>query len=132
MRVLATTPQIDSNVGEQFQDVTPTILIEDLNFTYPSNNSKNNGGLHGIDLNIAAGEVVGVVGTSGAGKTTLRRLITGLWLANTGEITIGGHTIKEWNPSALLSQFAYVPQGHDVVLWDFLTMGENIGLSRPT
>ncbi|KAA5972789.1 L-cystine ABC transporter ATP-binding protein TcyN [Pantoea sp. M_9] len=49
--------------------------------------------LHGIDLNVAAGEVVAIIGPSGSGKTTLLRSINLLEVPDQGSVTVGGITI---------------------------------------
>ncbi|OYW22050.1 MAG: ABC transporter ATP-binding protein [Burkholderiales bacterium 12-64-5] len=54
--------------------------------------------LDGIDLNIGAGEVVGLVGANGAGKTTLVRALCGLLPARSGEIRLGGEDITRIPP----------------------------------
>jgi sulfonate transport system ATP-binding protein len=50
--------------------------------------------LHGIDLDIRAGQIVAIVGRSGCGKSTLLRLISGLDQPTSGTVTIGGDTVR--------------------------------------
>ncbi|MEW6632825.1 MAG: ATP-binding cassette domain-containing protein [Pseudomonadota bacterium] len=54
--------------------------------------------LHGVDLSIAAGEVVGLVGDNGAGKSTLMKTITGIYRADTGSIEFDGKDILALDP----------------------------------
>ena len=54
--------------------------------------------LHGVDLNVAAGEVVGLVGDNGAGKSTLMKTITGIYRADAGSITFDGRDILQLDP----------------------------------
>jgi ABC-type sugar transport system ATPase subunit len=54
--------------------------------------------LHGVDLSVAAGEVVGLVGDNGAGKSTLMKTITGIYRADSGSITFDGADILPLDP----------------------------------
>jgi ABC-type sugar transport system ATPase subunit len=54
--------------------------------------------LHGVDLNVAAGEVVGLVGDNGAGKSTLMKTITGIYRADAGSISFDGRDILQLDP----------------------------------
>ncbi len=54
--------------------------------------------LHGIDMTIAAGEVVALLGPNGAGKTTLLRAMSGLLPVNAGQVRFGGHDMTNTTP----------------------------------
>ncbi|WP_292541830.1 ATP-binding cassette domain-containing protein, partial [Mesorhizobium sp.] len=54
--------------------------------------------LHGVDLKVAAGEVVGLVGDNGAGKSTLMKTITGIYRADSGSIEFDGKDILGLDP----------------------------------
>jgi len=54
--------------------------------------------LHGVDLSVAAGEVVGLVGDNGAGKSTLMKTITGIYRADSGSIAFDGKDILPLDP----------------------------------
>lgn len=56
--------------------------------------------LHGVDLNVSAGEVIGLVGDNGAGKSTLMKTITGIYKVDTGEIEMDGKSILHLDPGA--------------------------------
>lgn len=54
--------------------------------------------LHGVNLEVTAGEVIGLVGDNGAGKSTLMKTITGIYTADDGEITMNGQSIMDLDP----------------------------------
>lgn len=54
--------------------------------------------LHGVNLKVAAGEVVGLVGDNGAGKSTLMKTITGMYQADDGQIELNGQSILGLDP----------------------------------
>src|SRR5262245_13893487 len=66
-----------------------------------------------IDLEVAAGQVVGIVGPSGCGKTTLLELVAGLRPADAGTITVGGAT----TPAERLERCSYMPQRDLLLPW---------------
>ena len=68
--------------------------------------------LWGIDLDVAAGEIVCVIGSNGAGKTTLLRTISGLVPVRAGKITIAGQDLTGAKPAQVLGAgVAHVPEG---------------------
>ena len=79
--------------------------------------------LRGIRLEVAAGEVVGVIGPSAAGKSSLARVILGVWPAGVGKVRLGGADIDHWNRDELGPHVGYLPQ--DIELLDG-TVSENI------
>jgi len=66
--------------------------------------------LHGINLNIQSGEVVGVIGPSASGKSTLARLMVGVWPAAVGTVRLDGADIYQWNKDQLGPHIGYLPQ----------------------
>ena len=66
--------------------------------------------LRGVSLEIGAGEAVGVIGASGAGKSCLARLLVAAALPNAGRASIGGVTTAKWSSAALARHVGFLPQ----------------------
>lgn len=71
-----------------------------------------------LSLHIKPGEIYGFIGHNGAGKTTTLKSCCGILRFDSGEITVGGISIKE-NPMACKRQLAYIPDNPD--LYEFMT-----------
>lgn len=86
--------------------------------------------LAGVSLRVDAGEIVGVVGALGAGKTTLMRLVAGLAVPASGSVSFDGTELGDtpWDTRARLG-IAYVPA--DGGIFPSLTVGENLMLAAP-
>ena len=68
-------------------------------------------GVHGVDLSVHAGEVVGLAGLVGSGRTELARILFGLTPADAGEILLRGRPVRLGSPSeAIAAGVAYVPE----------------------
>ena len=84
--------------------------------------------LHGVDLTVRPGERLAVVGPSGAGKTTLSRLLAGVDTPSTGAVTVGGVPVVELGPDQLRRQVVLVTQEHHVFLG---TVRDNLLIAEP-
>jgi len=77
-------------------------------------------GIHDVNLSIRAGEILGLAGLVGAGRTELARVLFGLAPANSGEILLNGQTVRVESPAAAVKLgIAYVPEDrrrHGVIL----------------
>ena len=87
------------------------IILKDIIFSY----KKNNIILNNISLDINKGDCIGIIGTSGAGKSTFVNLITGLFSPSKGSIKVDGKDIKNYTRS-WQNKIGYVPQ--DIFLAD--------------
>ena len=84
--------------------------------------------LAGIDLHVPAGQTVALVGATGAGKSTLAKLVSRFYDPQRGRVLVDGHDLRELSSHALRSQLGIVPQE------GFLfsgTIRENIAFGRP-
>ncbi len=76
-----------------------------------------------VAFSLAPGEVLAVVGPSASGKTSLARLLVGLWPAISGKVRLDGADIFTWDKSELGPHIGYLPQGVELLEG---TMAENI------
>lgn len=77
----------------------------------------------GLDLQVPPGEIFGLVGPDGAGKTTTMRLLTGLLIPDGGEASVVGADVRK-NPEAVKANIGYMPQRFS--LYGDLTVEENL------
>ncbi|WP_225822991.1 ABC transporter ATP-binding protein [Streptomyces naphthomycinicus] len=84
--------------------------------------------LRGVDLTVRPGERLAVVGPSGAGKTTLSRLLAGIDRPGSGTVTVGGVPVAELAPELLRRQVVLVTQEHHVFLG---TVRDNLLIAEP-
>ena len=84
------------------------LAFEDVHFSYPTR--PDHAALHGLTLDIAAGETVALVGPSGAGKSTLIQLALRFYDPDAGRIRLNGVPLPEAAPAAVRDMMAVVPQ----------------------
>jgi subfamily B ATP-binding cassette protein MsbA len=106
----------------------PALTLEGMSFTYPGTERPV---LDGLDLDIAQGQLVGIVGPSGGGKTTLAGLLLGLFPPSEGRLLLDGKPYQDHDLSELRSRMAWVAQ--DPILYD-MSLADNIrfGLTEAT
>lgn len=114
----------DSGIETSHKGFIPTVRISNLNFAYPT---KKHNALTDVNLSVDPGDVVALVGPSGAGKTTLADLILGVFTPTSGNVVVSNmeplKAISEW-PGAI----GYVPQ--DTVIGQG-TIAQNVALGYP-
>ncbi|MBE0454271.1 MAG: type I secretion system permease/ATPase [Roseovarius sp.] len=76
-----------------------------------------------VSFALSPGDGLGVVGNSAAGKSTLARLLVGVWVADAGEVRLDGATFDQWTPEALGRHIGYLPQSLHMLPG---SVGENI------
>ena len=107
-------PNLSWNSGEAMFDV------RNLNVAYGQSQV-----LHGVDLSVAPGEIVAVVGRNGMGKSTLMKSLIGVIPSRSGEISVEGTNVAAWPSHLRVKQgLAYVPQGRQI--FGTMTVEENI------
>jgi ATP-binding cassette subfamily C exporter for protease/lipase/ATP-binding cassette subfamily C protein EexD len=92
---------------------TGRLTVESLSFRAPGSGKPV---LYNVALNLEAGESLAVIGASAAGKSSLARLLIGVWAPSTGSVRLDGVDVAYWNRAQLGQWIGYVPQ--DVELFD--------------
>ena len=100
------------------------IRFEEVSFTYPGAETP---AVSGISFHIKPGEKLALVGENGSGKTTLIKLLTRLYLPETGRVLLDGTDLRDWDVLALRERVGVIFQ--DFVRYQF-TVGENIGVGH--
>lgn len=114
--------------GKKFvrrESIKGDIEFKDVVFSYPN---AQKGALNKVSFSIKAGEKVGIIGKNGSGKTTIEKMILGLYEPNEGSILVDGIDINQIDPVDLRKSIGYVPQ--DVILFNG-TVKENIVYRYP-
>ncbi len=124
-KLLDQNPEIVDAPGAQPLKVTgPIIRFEDVTFHYDPDRPI----LKGVSFEVPAGKTVAIVGPTGAGKSTISRLLFRFYDVTGGRITIDGQDLREVTQESLRSAIGMVPQ--DTVLFND-TIGYNIEYGRP-
>ncbi len=101
------------------------VEFKDVDFSYPG---QDVAALRGVSLKIRAGEHVAILGRIGSGKTTLEKLILGLYQPTSGAVLIDGIDLRQLDPAELRRSIGYVPQ--DVTLF-YGSLRDNLTIAAP-
>src|SRR3569623_709962 len=115
------TPALPVDLGE----VRGELTFVGVHFRY---RIASTDALRGIDVTIAPGERVALVGRTGAGKSTMMKLAARFYAPTTGAVLIDGHDLRELDPTAYRQRLGYVPQ--EPVLFTG-TVRDNVAYGRP-
>jgi ATP-binding cassette subfamily B protein len=118
--LLDTQPQITSgNEALAVQDIRGEMRFEDVYFAY----SERMDVLKGLSFDVDAGKTIAIVGSTGAGKSTIVKLMLRFYDVTKGRITLDGHDLRDLDLASLRQSIGFVSQ--DVYLFDG-TVRENI------
>lgn len=124
--ILSSEPIVEEH-GEKVEisKLSPNVEFDKVSFRYKNTSSDV---LHKVSFQVKSGNVLAIVGESGAGKTTCMHLLTRMWDVKSGSIKVGGKDIRDIRLEDLHHMISVVSQ--DVYLFN-ISIGENIRLGRP-
>jgi ABC-type multidrug transport system fused ATPase/permease subunit len=125
MGVLDEAPQvIDEHDAQELAHIQGDVVFEGVRFTY----GRGDEVLHGIDLDVPAGTTVALVGHTGAGKSTIAKLLARFYEPTEGRIMIDGVDLNDVTQASLRRQLGVVPQEGFLFAG---TVADNIAFGRP-
>ena len=124
--VLNETPDLQEPAEPVYEVADGSIDFDHVNFSYKHGSGKN--ALTDIDLHIRSGETIGVIGGTGAGKSSLVNLICRLYDVDEGAVKVGGRDVREYDMEAIRNQVAVVLQKNTLFSG---TIKENLRWGNP-
>jgi ATP-binding cassette subfamily B protein len=128
--VLDEEPEVADRLGARpLPHISGDVRFEDVHFAYGLRGGQlSEEVLHGIDLDVPAGTTVALVGHTGAGKSTIAKLIARFYEPTSGRITIDGNDLNDVTMESLRRQLGIVPQEGFLFAG---TVAENIAFGKP-
>jgi ABC-type multidrug transport system fused ATPase/permease subunit len=133
-QLLDVAPDLEDRPGAvQLPRIVGELSFEDISFAYAGQGRANGGAptalaLDHVNLHVAPGQTVALVGATGAGKSTMAKLVARFYDPTEGRMLVDGHDLREISSSSLRSQMGIVPQ--EAFLFSG-TIRENIAFGRP-
>jgi len=125
MGVLDEEPQVlDAEHALELPQIRGDVAFERVRFRY----GRGDEVLHGVDLSVASGTTVALVGHTGAGKSTIAKLLARFYEPTDGRILIDGHDLNDVTQASLRRQLGVVPQEGFLFAG---TVAENIAFGKP-
>ena len=118
--------QQERPAGKQFisrAQIRGDIEFKNVSFSYPNEKRK---ALNNVSFKINAGESVAILGRVGSGKSTIEKLILGLYQPSEGQVLIDGVHIEQIDPAELRRQISYIPQDAQLLsgnIYENITLG---------
>jgi len=115
----------EADVADVIVPGAPGIKVEDLSFTYEGANAKT---IRGLSFDFKPGTMTAILGPTGAGKSTLVRVIMALLKPDAGKVMIYGDGICVDSDTSTRCNFMYVPQGNSLMSG---SIAENLRMAKP-
>lgn len=121
---------LDQNSAGQIGEIRGEIEFRNVSFGYPAEKpaGTTENVLEGLSFKVQPGQTVAIVGQTGAGKTSLVRLVNRTYDVTGGQILVDGVDVRAWNLAALRSQISMIEQ--DIFLFS-RSISDNIAFGKP-
>jgi ATP-binding cassette subfamily B protein len=125
--------RLDQNVQGYAQPMRGEVEFRNVDFAYPTMKEEDGkrseeNVLSGLSFKVRQGQTVAIVGQTGAGKTSLVKLINRTYDVTRGQVLVDGIDVRDWNLASLRSQISMIEQ--DIFLFS-RTVSENIAFGKP-
>ncbi|MDO8755294.1 MAG: ABC transporter ATP-binding protein, partial [Anaerolineales bacterium] len=129
--------KLDQNASGRTSDMRGEIEFRGVSFSYPDPVPSSNGSgtrgegeliLKDISFKVKPGQTVAIVGQTGAGKTSLAKLINRTYDISSGQVLVDGVDVREWNLASLRGQISIIEQ--DIFLFS-RSLSDNIAFGKP-
>lgn len=124
LELITSETELDHNPAGHAARLRGEIVFDDVSFGYGTGTPV----LEHLSLTIEPGQTVAVVGQTGAGKTSLVKLVNRTYDVTGGQVRIDGRDVRDWNLESLRQQISIIEQ--DLFLFS-RTVGENIAFGKP-
>jgi ATP-binding cassette subfamily B protein len=118
---------LDQNAQGRVDDIKGEVEFRNVNFNYAFGGA-NDEVLENISFKVKPGQTVALVGQTGAGKTSLVKLINRTYDTSQGQVLVDGVDVRDWNLAALRSQVSMIEQ--DIFLFS-RSVSDNIAFGKP-
>jgi len=115
---------LDQNAAGMTQDMRGEVEFRNVTFAYPTGESV----VQDVSFKVRQGQTVAIVGQTGAGKTSLVKLINRTYDLTSGQVLVDGVDVREWNLASLRSQISIIEQ--DIFLFS-RSLSDNIAFGKP-
>ncbi|MGH2522578.1 MAG: ABC transporter ATP-binding protein, partial [Anaerolineales bacterium] len=126
LELINTETELDHNPQGYAAPMRGAVRFEDVSFAYADADGVPS--VHNLSFAVEPGQTVAIVGHTGAGKSSLMRLVNRTYDATAGSVLVDGVDVRDWNLSALRQQISIIEQ--DLFLFS-RTIAENIAFGRP-
>jgi len=124
LELMNTETRLDQNAAGSTQTMRGEIEFRGVEFAYPTGESV----VQDVSFKVKQGQTVAIVGQTGAGKTSLVKLINRTYDVTSGQVLVDGVDVREWNLASLRSQISIIEQ--DIFLFS-RSLSDNIAFGKP-
>jgi len=124
LELITSETKLDQNASGRTSSMSGEVEFRGVSFNYPNGESV----LKDISFKVKPGQTVAIVGQTGAGKTSLAKLINRTYDISSGQVLVDGVDVREWNLASLREQISIIEQ--DIFLFS-RSLSDNIAFGKP-